>query len=72
MARGYGGGTGVGTGGGVVIRKTTVRTGTNTRLGKAVGVASIGSPSSNTGKLSLPKRQRVVARKQATKTDTTT
>jgi hypothetical protein len=65
MARGYGGGTGVGTGGGVIIRKTTARRGSNTRLGKAVGVASIGSPSSSTGKHSLPKRTTVVARKQA-------
>jgi len=71
MAKGYGGGTGVGTGGGVTIRKTTARRGSRTSLGKAVGVASIGYPSSSTGKLSLPKRQRVTQRKQATSTSTT-
>lgn len=63
--RGYGGRTAVGTGGGVVIRKTTARKGTSTRLGKAVGVASIGSPSSSTGKLSLPKKNTIAARKNA-------
>lgn len=69
--RGYGGGTGVGVGGGVTIRKTTSRTGSNTSLGKAVGVASIGYPSSSTGKLSLPLKNRVTQRKQATSTSTT-
>lgn len=69
MARGkgYGGGTGVGTGGGVVIRRTTARRGSNTSLGKAVGVASIGSPTSSTGKHPLPNKNHVVARKVAGK-----
>lgn len=67
----YGGGTGVGNGGGVVIRKTTARRGSNTSLGKAVGTASIGYPRSSTGKLSLPKRNRVTQRTQARSTSTT-
>lgn len=52
-------------GGGVVIRRTQGRpNGTNTSLGKAVGVRAIGGPTSPT-KASTPKKNTVVPRKSA-------
>jgi len=53
-------------GGGVVIRKTQGRPGgTNTHLGRAVGIAAIGSPTSSTGKHGIDKKNTVVPRKTA-------
>lgn len=53
-------------GGGVVIRKTQGRPGgTNTHLGRAVGVSAIGSPVSATGKHLLPKKEHVAPRTNA-------
>jgi hypothetical protein len=53
-------------GGGVVIRRTQGRPGgTNTSLGKAVGVRAIGSPTSSTGKHGIDKKTTVAPRKTA-------
>lgn len=51
-------------GGGVVIRRTNGRVtkGTNTALGKRVGQSAIGSPTSTSGKHSIPAKTHVAPR----------
>jgi hypothetical protein len=53
-------------GGAVIIRRTNGRVGPqgNARLGKAVGVASIGSPSSANGKHPSPAKTTVVSKNE--------